>query len=225
MVPRYFYITFYILYLISLAIALWFLLYYSGVPGWVWILFGTAILMEIMCVFIKEILLKQTLTTPGEEIISDSSAFWLILYIILYLAVFILFIIGLAFVIKYSSIPWWVWVILAVAIFCSIVGNIIYALAPGASIFGALFSISAFILFIAGIVLLIIYSNSPLWVWSIIALVIIFNMLAGIFEATSERNQTVVEETYPVKVKQVVITQTENVSLLPSSSIPEQVIR
>ena len=164
-----------------LAISLWFLLYYSGVPSWVWILFGVAILIAILGVFIKEVFLKQTITSSGKDVTSEYYTFWSVLYIILHLMAFVLIIAGIVFVIQYSTVPWWVWVILAVAIASSIISTMIMGLSGGSSvgmIFGVIFYIAALVLFIIGIILLIIHSNAPWWVWLIVGLTILFGVMS-----------------------------------------------
>lgn len=238
MVSRALSLAFYILYLITLAIALWFLLHYSGVPSWVWIFFGVAILIAIIGALMKEFLLVRTVTSSGEIISSGSFTFWLVLYIIFHIAALILIIIGIVLVIRYSTIPWWVWVILAVAIFVSIVSNMILAFAPGASLFAVILSVIAVILFITGVILLIIHSHSPWWVWLIVGLAVLFAILSAIFDGMADRNAVVVHGgcvspdcktvtvttttapvTYPVVSAPVI-----SVAPLPGDAYPEQIV-
>lgn len=193
MVSRAIYITFYILYLLTLAISLWFVLFYAGVPYWVWSFFGVAILILVICVLIKEFLLTRMVTCCGKDVTTGNSAME-IFYIIAELMVFILFIVGLVFVIIYSTIPWFVWVILFVAIVMSIITTMILAFAPEAYLIALILWIVAFIMFIAGLILLIIYSNSPWWVWLIVGITILFFILAAIFEAVAEQNAVIVED-------------------------------
>jgi len=217
MVSRCFYISFYILYLIFLAIALWFFPYYSGVPGWVWIFFAVGILLSIIGVLMKEFLLKR------KEVVVDSYTFWLVFYILLHIGVFILIIMGIIFVIQYSNIPWWVWIIIGIAILLSIFSNVFFALNPKGIVWNLIFSISALILYVIGVILLILYSNSPWWVWSILAISIVLYILAVIFEPISERNQIIIKKEEHIRT--IEKSKPINLSLLPSTSIPEQVIK
>jgi hypothetical protein len=195
MVSRAIYITFYILYLLTLAISLWFVLYYAKVPFWIWSFFGVAILILIICVLFKEFLLTRTVTCCGKDVTTGSGHSAMeIFYIIAVLMVFILFIVGLVFVIIYSTIPWFVWVILFFAILLSIITTMILAFAPDAYIIALVLWVIAFVMFIAGLILLIIYSNSPWWVWLIIGITILFFILAAIFEVMGERNEIIVED-------------------------------
>ena len=195
MASRALYLTFYILYLMTLAVGIWFLLYYSGVPSWVWTFFAIAILIAIISAVLKEHLLTRTITTSGIDITDSSHSFWLIFYILMNFAALILIVVGIIFVIRYSTIPWWVWFILGAAIFFSIISNIMLALGPIGILFAVLVSLFAFVLFITGIILLIAYSNAPWWVWLIIGLAILFSMLASIFEGIGDRNEIIVVQT------------------------------
>lgn len=236
MVSRALSLAFYILYLITLAVALWFLLHYSGVPSWVWIFFGVAILIAIIGSLMKEFLLVRTVTSSGEIITSGSFTFWLVLYIIFHIAALILIIIGIVLVIRYSTIPWWVWVILAVAIFVSIVSNMILAFAPGASLFAVILSVIAVILFITGVILLIIHSHSPWWVWLIVGLAVLFAILSSIFDVMADRNVVIVRSgcvspdcktvttTTPVVTYPVVSAPIISVEPLPGDAYPEQIV-
>lgn len=232
-VSRALYITFYILYLITLAIVLWFLLHYSGVPGWVWIFFGVAILIGIVSLIIREAAVKTIVTSSG-KVKSNELGGWGIFYIILQIMAFILVLAGLIFVIQYSSIPWWVWVILGVAILFVILATI-FALIPVAGPIIALFLlIIAFIAYVVGLILVVIYSHAPWWIWILIGTMIVFGILTAIFEGISERPKKVVyeecaadEPTKPCKSKSQINTKIAtpaDIDLLPTSDIPEQVV-
>ena len=213
-IHRGFYVTCCLLYLITLAIALWLVLYYSGVPSYVWIFFGIAILIAIICVLMKEWVLEKSITNLGEDITSGDYSFWLIFFVILQLIAFILIIIGIILVIKYSSVPAWVWIILALALIFSIISTVIYAIYPTNIRLGIFFSILAFTFFIIGIIFLIIYSNSPWWVWLIIGIAIFFYIMTIILEPLSIRNEVIIQETHS-STTQCTLNQH-----LPSQDIP-----
>lgn len=221
-VSRTYYYIFYILYLITLGVGLWFLLYYSGVPSWVWIFFGAAILITIISVLMKEFLLVGTITTSGKYITNDDYAFWVVLYMIFNITVFILIIVGLIFVIKYSSIPWWVWLILSLGILFSIIGDMLMIFGNVGYIFSLIFNVISLILFIVGVGLVIVYSHAPWWVWLIVGIAILFAIIAGIFEninGSIQRNNVTTSE-------KTVVTQgvIYNASSLPTYNIPRQII-
>lgn len=235
MVSRVLYITFQILYLITLAVVLWFLLYYSGVPSWVWIFFGVAILLEIISAIIEETLIWTVTTSEGKTVTTRTMGLWAILFIILNISAFILIIIGLIFVIKYSTIPWWVWLIFGIAILVFILAGLFGLL--GSIFITAIFWLVAVGLFIAGVILVIIYSKSPWWVWLIVGLAVLFAILASIFNSISYRTVTVVTPDCPpgkvncpvvVKAAPVTVTTpttvTVQTSALPTANIPEQIV-
>jgi len=234
--PRALYITFSILYLITLAIVLWFLLYYSGVPSWVWIFFGVAILIAIISLVMSEVAIKKAVSSEGKPVPSRGLGLWSVLFILLQITSIILMIIGLIFVIKYSSIPWWVWVIIASAIILLLIGGIISAV--GGVVVGLIFVIIGYLAYIVGVVLLVIYSDAPWWIWILIGMLILFGILANIFEYMSERQKVVVADgsgcvttqtasgtvtNCAISVKPVAKTTVVTTNLLPTSTIPEQI--
>ena len=234
--PRALYITFYILYLITLAIVLWFLLYYSGVPSWVWIFFGVAILIAIISLIMSEVAIKRHVSSAGKPVPSHGLSGWSVLFILLHLTSLILMVIGLIFVIMYSSIPWWVWVILGSAILLILIGGIITAV--GGIVIGIIFLIIAYIAYIVGVILLVIYSTAPWWIWILIGMLILFGILASVFEYMSEKEKVVVDDSGCVTTKTATGTETNcaiivkpgtktttiNTGLLPTSNIPERVV-
>lgn len=179
------YLTFYIFFLILLAIFIWFILYYSKVPGWVWTFYGLAILIFIIGGLIKQFLMVKQYNKQGEVINSDSVSFWSVFYTIAHIIAFILLIIGFGFTIGYSKIPWWVWVLVAGGIIMIIIAEIIVAYFPGAWIICMIVGLLGFLTVIVGIIFLVIYSDSPWWIWLIIGLALIFLLLAGVFQGTS----------------------------------------
>lgn len=212
------YLTFYILYLLTLAVALWLLLFYSGVPGWVYLLFGIAILLVIINTLLKEFLLTRTITTTGRDITSDYHSFWSGLYILIYIIAFVLVITGIVFVVSYSSIPWWVWVVLGIAILLSFLSDTLVTFSL--DFIAVLTAIAAFILFVIGFIFLVIYSNAPWWVWIIIGLAILFAILAAFFQGMAEKNILLIHETYTPVVQPVVQVQPQLMHVQP---VPPQV--
>ncbi len=202
------YMTFMILYLVTLAVGLWFLFYYSQVPNWVWIFFGVAILLEIIDLLIAESSVTKTKkhneniehldqdgtvvhVTSDDIIITDNTPIkmggWDILYGSIQIVILILLIIGFAFVIKYAvNIPWWVWFLLGLSILFSILGTVIEVLTKKSKgLWLLICSIISTALWITGIIFFVIYTTAPWWTWAIIALAFIFAALAQIFHGSS----------------------------------------
>lgn len=186
------YTAFYVLFLVMLAVTLWFLLFYANVPSWVWIFFGVAILIAIIGVIIKETLLK-TIKTPCGEVISGPSPFWSGMYLIFHIFAFILIVIGLVFTIQYSNIPSWIWIVLGLALLFYIIATMILAFIPTAHIWYFLTMVVAIILLLTGVISAIIASNAPAWIWALIAVTILFGLIAALLEPASDYNEVIIE--------------------------------
>ena len=224
-ITRALYVTFYILYLFLLAIGLWFLFYFEGIPSWIWILFGVAFLLLIIAVLIKETLTRKVINSRGE--IMDYGMFkgWGVFVFILNLMALILVIIGIILVIINSkTIPWWVWLLLGLAVLFSFLGNIISA--GGGIVFPLIFGLIALGLFITGGIFYVIYSQAPWWVWVIISVAIIFSILAGAFESLSQKENAIIAVSCDdPRVECITYSPTRvDVATLPASSIPEQMV-
>lgn len=255
------YVTFYLLYLITLAIGLWFLLYYTDVPMWVWTFFGLAILMIILSFLIQEYLIRKVITSGGTMIQNGMFDGWGLFLFFINIFAIILVITGIAFVVAFSrTIPSWVWLLLGLAILFSFLGNIIAAF--GGVIFSVLSSLIALTLFIIGIIFYITYADAPWWVWMIISLAIIFAIMANIFGSVSDKpliicgepeteteclttntmtnlpvttnmikcNKNIITYTTPVMTNPSIPVMTSipaddiNLNTLPASNIPEQLL-
>lgn len=184
-VSRYLHTAFYILYLILLAIALWLLLYYAKVPGWVWIFFGLAILIFIIGVLLKEFVLRQTIDASGNVI--HPQLYWVVLYSLFHVMAFILLIVGVGFAIRYSASQWWMWVVLGLAIFLTVLSNMFYYYFSN-TLPGIILSLLGVVLLLVGLILVVAYSLSPWWVWLILGLAILFAFMAGLLESFSAPN-------------------------------------
>ena len=174
---RVLYLTFVILYLITLAIGLWFLLYYSGVPGWVWIFFAIAIILLIISTMMRE-------TREQNKKNFDR---WGIFFVVLDVISIILMIVGFIFVVMYSTLPWWIWLILGLSILFLLIVGILRAANINIAIVGLILGLLGVIGLFTGIILILIYSKSPWWVWMIFVVVLVFDILANIFVAASAK--------------------------------------
>ena len=101
-ISRYAYIFFYILYLILLAVSIYYLLIYTNSPQWVAWLFIGGLLLVIIGVFIKDFLLTAD---------NCHYQWWMWFYIILHLIALGLIITGLILAMMYSNLPWYIWII------------------------------------------------------------------------------------------------------------------
>jgi hypothetical protein len=192
--PRGLYITLYILYLIFLGLSLWYLLYYTNVPSWVWLIFLGAIIISLFCLFIKEYILIRYIEPNGEFNPSTSFKVWSALYVVFHIVVFILFIIGIGYTINDSSVPWWVWVLFGTALFLTIMGQMIVLLSnenKWGIYTGMVFSFMALIVYIVAIVFLFTTSKCPWWVVLIVIFTMFFGIMAGFFETKSDKNVSV----------------------------------
>lgn len=215
------YLTFYILYLITLAIGLWFLFYYGTVPQWVYIFFGIAIILAIIGALIKEFLMKQVYETTGKFVNSKSFAGWGSIYLILHVMSFILLIVGLAFVIKYSNIPWWVWLIVLGSFLLLLISTILMAFTPKAKTLSLVLIVIGYILFFIAIIFIVTYSLAPWWVWLIIILACIFSILASVFEQMTYKQQEITTKSNcQCATPENIYTFDE----LPNYTLPEQTI-
>lgn len=174
MISRILYIVFYIIYLILIGVGLWFLLFYFNVPEWVWAFFAIAIVIVIIGVITKE------------SFFQDHP--WTIMYAFLHFIAFTLIIIGIVFIMTYSTMPWWIWTPLILGLIFSILTEMIVELSPNLVAISIFLAMLTFISFIIGLVLLITYGQTPEWLWLIFGLAILFFVLAGIFKAISYRH-------------------------------------
>lgn len=191
---RAFHTTWYILYLITFLIFLWFFLRYAGVSSWVFWLFFAGIIIIGIGVLQKETLMRKRVREDGTEYCHQTRYNWTIAYSVFHFIALGLIITGLVFVILESSIPWWVWMLLFLSFIFSIIGTMIHTYSPNARAWAAVTHIIALGLGLTAFVFLISTSNSPYWVWLIYALAILFAVLAGSFEQVSDKNHVVVAD-------------------------------
>lgn len=188
MLHRGVYITCYFLYLVFLLIALWFLLAYSGVPSWVYIFFVIAVACMIICMLIREFGLQHIETTPNVFQLTKDSSGWAWAYGILHIVALIVGFIGFLFVIIYSSIPWWVWLILGFAALSFMVASTIATYKPHLHVLSVFFSVTGLVLYVVSLAYIIIYAHAPWWVWLILGFAAFFAIAANVSEPLSDKN-------------------------------------
>jgi hypothetical protein len=192
------YVLFYILYLITLAIAIWFLVYYGQVPNWVYIFFLVAIIIMVIGVLIKEFLLQRTRTKSGKDVSKNISG-WLIAYVAFHILAFLLFITGVVFVGIYGTIAWWILALLAIGIILTVVASMIYAFYPRKELVAYIVYLVGVLIYIAGFILLVYFSDAPWWIWLILLTAVGFSVVASVFEYISEKNEVIVPDLPPKK--------------------------
>jgi hypothetical protein len=187
------YVTLYILYLIFLGLSLWYLLYYSNVPYWVWFFFLGAIIIAFIGVFVKEYILIRELESNGTFIPTQSFKVWSALYIIFHIIAFILVIIGLGYTINYSSFPWWIWFLFGLALFLTISGHMIIGLSrenKGGRYTGNFFCVIATIIHAIAMTFLFSTTSCPKWIISILTFTYIMAFFTIYLETISMKNES-----------------------------------
>ena len=187
------YVTLYILYLIFLGLSLWYLLYYSNVPYWVWFFFLGAIIIAFIGVFVKEYILIRELESNGTFIPTQSFKVWSALYIIFHIIAFILVIIGLGYTINYSSFPWWLWFLFGLALFLTISGHMIIGLSrenKGGRYTGNFFCVIATIIHAIAMTFLFTTTSCPKWIISILTFTYIMAFFTIYLETISMKNES-----------------------------------
>jgi hypothetical protein len=191
-IPRGLYIMVYIIYLIFLELLIWYLIYYSVVPYWVWFFFLTAIIFAMFNLFIWEYYLKKVVDGDGDVVNSQSLKDWNALYVIFHLFEFILIIIGIGYTIYYSNIEWWLWLMLGLYIILTKTSLIIIRLSNGSvsrRYTGIFIFIVAYILYTIAFIILAQSSKCPWWVDLILGFTYFFSILSTILEYKSKPYQ------------------------------------
>lgn len=188
-ISRLWYLIFYVIYLAMLLTALWFMISLSNVPNWVFFLFLAASIMWVLIAIGRETLLTAQMLPDGTLMISPLSTFWTVMYWILAATATGLTIAGFVLVIINSTVPWWVWLLILVAWLVSFLGQAIGMItnSPSAWIFSVFIAVLAGITYIIAIILIILYSNLPWWVWLLFGLSFLFGLIAAALEPFSKK--------------------------------------
>ena len=221
------YVTVYILYLIFLGLSLWYLLYYSNVPSWVWFFFLGAIIIALIGVFVKEYILIREVESNGAFIPTQSFKVWSALYIIFHIIAFILVIVGLGYTINYSCFPWWIWLMFGLALFLSILGHMIIGLSgenTGGRYTGNFFSVLAMIIHITAMIFLFSTTTCPKWLISILIFTSIFASLAIYLETMSMKNVIVKKSSRNCKPKNCPPKDCMPDDCVPDDCVPDDCI-
>src|SRR3989338_8951537 len=138
MIHRGFHTTWYLLYIITVLIFLYFFLHFSGVPSWVyWLFFAGIILIAIGVVQKETLMRKRVAAGTNEEYCGSTRRNWTITYSVLHFIALALIVTGWVFVITTSLIPWWVWTLLFVSFILSIIGTMVHTYSPQAKVWAA----------------------------------------------------------------------------------------
>ena len=182
--PRGLYISTFILYLVALLFALWFILHYLEVPAWVWIFFFVGLVIPMIGIIIKETLIKYTYE-DGILVLDSDSAGWSIVFIVFHIIAFASITAGFIFVILFSSVSAWIWLLFGLAIVFSLIGSIVVTVANVNKTIIWILAIIILSLYVSALVAFIIQTDIPAWVWLIFVVALILGIMANIFESYS----------------------------------------
>ena len=191
-VSRAVHIALYVLYLVALAVLLWFLLYFTDVPAWVWILLVVPLAIFAIGLAIKETVMKGTKIVNGPSVYHANQG-WEIFYVIAHIMAFLILGVGFIFVMLYSNIQWWVWPFFGLGIVFTIMATMFLGLLPGNRILPLVFGILGVGSMVTGLILILALSSAPWWVWILGALTALLLVLTGLFEFLAEENVTVTQ--------------------------------
>ena len=180
--PRGLYIATFILYLVALLFALWFILHYLEVPAWVWIFFFVGLLIPMIGLIIKETLIKYTYE-DGVLVVDSDSAGWSIVFITFHIIAFSSITAGFVFVILYSAVPAWVWLLFGLSIIFSLIASIVVTVANVNQTAIWILAIVILILYVSALIAFIAQTDIPSWVWLIFVVALILGILANILES------------------------------------------
>ena len=229
---RIMHMIFYILYLILVAVIIWFLLYYSKVPAWVYTFYIVTILILISSVFIREFCLIRKASPLNLTLNASSFTPWLISYVVLNIITILLVIVGVSFTIQYSTIPYWVWILLGFGTIFIVMSILLVAISPKTLLVSIFFTLIGLVSHIIAIVYLMFSASIPGWMWFLLLPAFICFFLSNLFEHLSKKvsikKQTCVDpkNTCNTKEKLIVETMGDDKYEIDSSenSDPDQVI-
>jgi hypothetical protein len=188
-ISRIWYLIFYVIYLALLLTAIYFMISLSDVPDWVFYLFLASCVIWVMIAIGRETLLTTQVTTEGSVVISPLSSFWRVMYWILAAIATALTIAGFIITILYSTVPWWVWTLLLVGWLLSFLASSIGMVSSSqvAWVFSIFIAILAAITYITAIILIVLYSGMPWWVWLLFGMSFLFSLIASALEPFSKK--------------------------------------
>jgi hypothetical protein len=181
------YIALYVIYLVLVALLLWFFLHFAKVPAWVWILLVVPIAIFLVGLALKETVIKGE-RRPDGTLVFHTSTGWEVFYIAAHVVAFIVFGIGFIFAMINSDIQWWIWPFFGIGTVLTVVATMFFALLPTSRVVGLTFGIIGIILMLVGGVLILVSTEAPWWAWLLGGLVGLLAILTLIFEYVAAEN-------------------------------------
>lgn len=164
------------------AIGLYYLVSYTSTDSHVFWLFGAALFLILLGLFVKE-----SLQCPDSDY-----DFWLYIYLGLHILAFLLIITGLTYASFSSNLPWFVWALFGAGLIITVLGNMFFLLMPCDELWGLIAYIIGFVILIIALAYLLSYGpdglnldlsiSSTYWLWLFIAGTVIIGILTAIFE-------------------------------------------
>lgn len=222
-ISRIWYLIFYMIYISLLLTALWFMISLSNVPTWVFFLFLAACIIWVLIAVGRETLLVNEMLPDGTIIVSPLTGFWRVSYWLLGATATGLTMAGFIIAILYSTIPWWVWLLILVSWLLSFLAQSIGMATKAQSgwVFSIFISVLAFITYIVAIIMIVIYANMPWWVWLMFGLAFLFSIIASVLEPFSKTGTVVaVQEPMPTFVQQPTYLPEQDQQLCPLTGVP-----
>jgi hypothetical protein len=188
-IPRVWYVLLQVFYLILIAIALWGLIFYSGIPSAVVAPFVVAVALLLISIFIKEYCLRQTYDESGKAVGSAYYTWWVFFYVLLVLMALIALGIGLYYCVRDSTVNAWGFITLIVGMMLVAIATGILAIWQTAFVWFIIFAIVGAILLALGFFLFLVYlTGVQWWVFLVLAIAIILCYIALILEPLSNQN-------------------------------------
>jgi hypothetical protein len=164
------------------AIGLFYLVSYTSTDAHVFWLFGTALFLILLGLFVKEALL-----CPDSDF-----GFWFYMYLALHILAFLLIIAGITYASFNSNLPWFVWALFGIGLIITVLGNMFYLLMSCDELWALITYIIGFAILIIALAYLISFGpdalnldltlSSTYWLWLFIAATVAIGILMAIFE-------------------------------------------
>lgn len=185
--PRALYVTFYVLYLVMVALVLWFMVHFSDIPAWIYILLVVPLAIFVIGLAVNETVMKGQ-RYPDGTITYRLNAGWVIFYIIAHIAAFIMFGTGIVLAMVHDSHHWWGWLLFGLGFAFTILAFMLLALVPHNVAWAIVVAILGFIMMVAGAIIVLFFASPEWWAWTVFAVAALLGVLAFIFAVLAEPN-------------------------------------
>jgi hypothetical protein len=185
--PRALYVTFYVLYLVVMALVLWFMVHYTDIPAWIYILLVVPLAIFVIGLAVKETVMKGQLYPDGTTTYHLNGG-WVIFYIIAHIAAFIMFGTGIVLAMANDSQHWWGWLLFGMGFLMTILATMLLTLLPKRLAWAIVVAVLGYIMMIAGAIIVLFFAQPEWWGWTILAVAVILGVLAFVFELMVEEN-------------------------------------